>query len=901
MSSKVDFNPKEPCVVCFKRVNTFSIGLCDHPVCFECGTRMRVLCQQNECPICRQEMPKVFFTKNVRPFNELKYLEWPLMDKKYQIYFDGPDIEAKYNKLLEHRCFLCSDTVFSNFKALSDHLARKHERWFCDLCSSNLKIFSKERKYYDRSHLSQHRRVGDPDDKSLKGHPLCEFCDVRYMDNDELYRHMRRDHYYCHFCDTDGHNYYFNEYPDLREHFLKEHFLCKEEDCVNEQFTSVFRTEIDLKAHVARNHGKTLGKYATKQARKVDVNIMYPARSAQRGRQESRFHPGEPSRGHRGEQPLVQQPPPPSSRPTEININIEEFPTLGGGAATIPVTPAQTSRKKRGGTENFPALGGSVDSRAPTAAASSGNAQWTATSRSHMMKSGPPPPSQHRPSSTTPSAAGSAPPSSNQQSTSSADAFPSLPSTLHPSRPLLTNSIFSSSSSSTPNSSTTPPPVTWNNVLTKKTTNNKEPTSKSKQLSKPSINDKTILSISKNVQNRSHLKTGPSSSGNSSSAAASGSVTGNGSGSLSVSSSSSSASLNKPKSVTNVSNNNSHKNKKFTSSNRPLNRHALYDDEEEKNCYDYYYSPEANGFVEKFLPRNHHGVVQPPMARVISAQPTSKVQLISQIPSSTAATVATQETSSSRLRNSHTLQNDMNVANILASSNNKKVKMKSKDRGGDDNDVVAPRRRINQDEFPSLGPAGYVSTAPSATSVPRKKASSQSGGGGGGGGNTTTTTTTSFNNNTNSYISPVNFSARNTLLFENIQKHIGPNFNEFKEMSMLFLRDSLSSVDYYQYCLKTLGRNVFNEIFPELLLLLPNIERQKDLWQVHHQNPSSKNKKIVAKLEQCATCGQIIHQTELKAHLDVHKRLAVPSTKKVTGGSAGGNAPPPPSSAWNKR
>lgn len=47
------------CVVCFKNVEIYSVGVCDHPVCFECSTRMRVLCKQNECPICRRDMPKV--------------------------------------------------------------------------------------------------------------------------------------------------------------------------------------------------------------------------------------------------------------------------------------------------------------------------------------------------------------------------------------------------------------------------------------------------------------------------------------------------------------------------------------------------------------------------------------------------------------------------------------------------------------------------------------------------------------------------------------------------------------------------------------------------------------------------------------------------------------------------
>lgn len=47
------------CIVCYKKMDLFSIGECNHPVCYECSTRMRVLCEQNECPICRQDLPKV--------------------------------------------------------------------------------------------------------------------------------------------------------------------------------------------------------------------------------------------------------------------------------------------------------------------------------------------------------------------------------------------------------------------------------------------------------------------------------------------------------------------------------------------------------------------------------------------------------------------------------------------------------------------------------------------------------------------------------------------------------------------------------------------------------------------------------------------------------------------------
>ena len=70
-------------------------------------------------------------------------------------------------------------------------------------------IFTSERKVYNRQELASHRRVGDKDDTSYKGHPLCEFCDWRYLDKDELYKHLRKDHFYCHFCDAHGSHDYF--------------------------------------------------------------------------------------------------------------------------------------------------------------------------------------------------------------------------------------------------------------------------------------------------------------------------------------------------------------------------------------------------------------------------------------------------------------------------------------------------------------------------------------------------------------------------------------------------------------------------------------------------------------------------------------------------------------------
>ena len=62
----------EHCPVCLSRMSIFAVGQCNHHVCAECSTRMRVLCEQNECPICRSDLPRVFFTEARREYAEVE-------------------------------------------------------------------------------------------------------------------------------------------------------------------------------------------------------------------------------------------------------------------------------------------------------------------------------------------------------------------------------------------------------------------------------------------------------------------------------------------------------------------------------------------------------------------------------------------------------------------------------------------------------------------------------------------------------------------------------------------------------------------------------------------------------------------------------------------------------------
>ncbi|XP_053132237.1 E3 ubiquitin-protein ligase ZNF598 isoform X2 [Hemicordylus capensis] len=159
-------------------------------------------------------------------------------------------------------------------------MRKQHELFCCKLCMKHLKIFTYERKWYSRKDLARHRIHGDPDDTSHRGHPLCKFCDERYLDNDELLKHLRRDHYFCHFCDSDGAQEYYSDYEFLREHFREKHFLCEEGRCSMEQFTHAFRTEIDYKAHKTACHSKNRAE--ARQNRQIDLQFNYAPRHQRR-------------------------------------------------------------------------------------------------------------------------------------------------------------------------------------------------------------------------------------------------------------------------------------------------------------------------------------------------------------------------------------------------------------------------------------------------------------------------------------------------------------------------------------------------------------------------------------------------------------------------------------------
>lgn len=105
--------------------------------------------------------------------------------------------------------FCCINDGHLSSSVSNNYDSSNHDALDKTFASSTHQIFSHERKWYNRKELARHRAHGDPDDTSHRGHPLCKFCDDRYLDNDELLKHLRRDHYFCHFCDADGSQEYY--------------------------------------------------------------------------------------------------------------------------------------------------------------------------------------------------------------------------------------------------------------------------------------------------------------------------------------------------------------------------------------------------------------------------------------------------------------------------------------------------------------------------------------------------------------------------------------------------------------------------------------------------------------------------------------------------------------------
>ncbi|CAF0775306.1 unnamed protein product [Rotaria sp. Silwood1] len=336
----MESNEGSVCPLCrHDKIKIYAVGECSHPVCHLCSTKMRILCEQTYCAICRQELPQVYFVSDLA-------ITHPTIDQSRFTPIDETGdcgiyypikaewIRRETEKLLRNFCPFCY-SEYETFDILRDHVRRTHRYFYCDLCVENLNLFPHERKCYTRHDLVQHIRCGDRDDTSFKGHPLCRFCDDHFLDVDQLYKHMRKEHYYCHLCTDD--NVYYSDFDLLRDHYRSSHYFCEIGQCKDVQFTNVFSSEIDFRAHQATQHSKNRA-----EARQLGTIPVEFQLTGMRDRKQQRdpahrgtFKSGEfktqgNNNSSRNERDDIQQEP-----AVAVAVpSIDEFPTLGERSST---------------------------------------------------------------------------------------------------------------------------------------------------------------------------------------------------------------------------------------------------------------------------------------------------------------------------------------------------------------------------------------------------------------------------------------------------------------------------------------------------------------------------------------------------------------------------------------
>ncbi|KAL7672930.1 hypothetical protein ACOME3_007806 [Neoechinorhynchus agilis] len=279
------------CLLCDDNITIGSYGACNHIICYTCSTKLRVICKNWSCPICRHDLNEVVFAKSFNiKFDEIK--SKTSQKDEHGICFEDKACEKAMHDLNRIKCSQCADsqTQFSTMEELDSHLNICHRLQFCKICLDFVKLFPFERKVYTRDQLVKHMVEGEKDDTSFSGHPMCRYCELRFFDKDELFRHSTTNHYYCSFCSAEGDIVFWSDYQDLKKHFRFNHYLCELGECGELRgYSNVFRTEAEYKAHVVQNHAR--GRRAIREAGILTDHNLFTPSHRQPNRSESESLP----------------------------------------------------------------------------------------------------------------------------------------------------------------------------------------------------------------------------------------------------------------------------------------------------------------------------------------------------------------------------------------------------------------------------------------------------------------------------------------------------------------------------------------------------------------------------------------------------------------------------------
>lgn len=255
-----------------------------------------------------------------------------------QSYFDDVDQYRMIKATCRLSCSVCDKNTeepgarrpysFRDIDQLRAHLFHQHKLLMCNLCLKGRKVFICEQKLYTKAQLDQHKSTGDSEVDGTEserggfmGHPFCEFCRNPFYGDNELFMHMSTEHFKCFICEKQhpGQYDYFRNYNDLESHFRQEHFLCENENCLEEKFI-VFQTEAEMKRHNTLKHAGNMSRSQRNAALQIPTSFTY-----RRNEQEQRRRR---ERGHRNDHHIEFNYEHGDARPIPGEVNQSEVPSL---------------------------------------------------------------------------------------------------------------------------------------------------------------------------------------------------------------------------------------------------------------------------------------------------------------------------------------------------------------------------------------------------------------------------------------------------------------------------------------------------------------------------------------------------------------------------------------------
>ncbi|KAF6779054.1 hypothetical protein AHF37_01650 [Paragonimus kellicotti] len=246
------------CSVCHDDIDYYAYGACNHPTCTKCILKLRKFGSADEpdfskCPTCRRALNRIVIMDRLIPFDEIITSDLR-HDSQYDFMFPTLDIEKHYRNMLKSCCPVCGEEKKS-LSALNRHTTLVHQLSYCDLCIRYSRLLPCEFVPMKQSDLLEHRKW-DKDRK--KGHPMCEFCEERFYEMEDLISHIRDRHFLCDLCMTMGRFEVFREQCELLQHYGDSHYLCIE--CRARQRISCFATEERLGLHRFQEHPDEVAK-----------------------------------------------------------------------------------------------------------------------------------------------------------------------------------------------------------------------------------------------------------------------------------------------------------------------------------------------------------------------------------------------------------------------------------------------------------------------------------------------------------------------------------------------------------------------------------------------------------------------------------------------------------------